>query len=135
MVILDGVEAKTFIHQTDATLDQAAPAQNTWYTVLNTTINCRIISIAIKVADTGETLEIQLTVDGQVLTVSQAAVANTWYNLLLDANNSSIYLSTADYMRQRAFLLEARSVKFEVRKTTAAGAGTISSRIMYAKRR
>ena len=54
-------------HQEDATLTQAAPVQNTYYTVLETTQNCRLIRVTGRIETTGETLNFRITVDGQVI--------------------------------------------------------------------
>jgi len=47
-------------HQPTATLTQAAPVQNTWYTILDTIANGRLIGVYFKVADTGEDLQPEL---------------------------------------------------------------------------
>lgn len=119
-------------HQANATLNQAAPVQNTWYTILATTTNARILLIGIAVAVANETLECRLTVDGVVYTGIQAAIAGTIYGLNFD-RNGNFYTSIVDFASYRAFLIEGRSVTVEVRKTTATGAGALTGQVMWAR--
>lgn len=118
--------------QADATLSQAAPAQNTWYTILDTTTNVRLLGVRFAVADTNETLEVRFTADGQTLSSNAlAATAGTMYYVTRVTSTNPLYLSTGD-TTSMAFLYEARSLKVEIRKTTAAGNGTITARAAYA---
>lgn len=124
-------------HQPDSAIAQAAPVQNTWYTVLAETKNARIYTINYVVADTNETIETRLTIDGNTLVNSRAATAGTIYYITLNpfANTSSgpISSTSTDPTPSRAFLVEGQSVKVEIRKTTAAGAGTLSCCVVHAK--
>jgi len=124
-------------HQPTATLTQAAPVQNTWYTILDTIANGRLIGVYFKVADTGEDLELRITIDGQTYVGVQAAVADTPYYINgIDYSSGALSVQSVLEVSQRkgAFLLEGRNIKVEVRKTSAAGAGTFSGRAEYAKR-
>jgi len=122
-------------HQADAVLSQAAPVQNDWYVLLDTTRNCVVYGIEAGVATTDETLECRVTIDGQVLTGGLApATAGTPYFILKTAESASlIWTATIFAVNQRYLGLMGRSVKIEVRKTTAAGAGTITARVQYAR--
>ena len=119
-------------YQTPATLNQAAPVQNTWYTLLDTTTNARIYEIAINIEDDNETLEVQATIDGETMqAVSLAANHSTehWCYKRASAigQNDAIAITSTDALnKQAAFILEGKSVKIEVRKTTAAGAGSLT---------
>lgn len=122
--------------QADAVLAQATPVQNTWYTVLDTTINCRVIIISTRIVTTAETLEIRLTLDGEVYIGSIAATADQPYFPAFygySVTGSLLLLTTIDSSIYRSFLCEARSVKVEVRKTTATGTGTLCGKVIYAK--
>jgi hypothetical protein len=134
--ILDLIRTElTFQHQADATLSQALPSQWAWYTILNTTLNARIISVQMMVADTAEDLQLKVTIDGNVIQVFQAAaVAGTSYVLTLGYGGFFVLSSATDYTVYKAFLFEARSVKVEVQKLTANGTGTLSGTVIYAKR-
>jgi len=118
-------------HQADATKDQANPVQNTWYTVLDTTDYVRLIGVCLYVADTAETLAVQITVDGQTVAGSGAATADTWYEIYLD-RDGTLVISNNALFQYRAYILEGRSIKVEVRKTTATGAGNLKARVYYA---
>lgn len=124
-----------FEHQPIASLDQAAPVQNTWYTILDTTTNVRIYGINYYVQATGETLELRLTIDGEVYTSTVVAVANTPYCVYFDLSAGGLIFNEVAglLMQERAFLIEGRSIKVEVRKTTAAGAGNLRGNVFYAR--
>jgi hypothetical protein len=133
--ILDSIRTElTFKHQPDATLVQAAPVQNTWYTILDTTLNCCLYSVTILVWTTGETLEVRVTIDGQILTGSVAATATTYYYVHLFLYAAGFAIDTNVFPIGKYMPLEGRSVKVEVRKTTAAGTGTLEGRAIYGKR-
>lgn len=118
--------------QPDAKLSQDAPVQNTWYTLLDTTLNAQLVALEMKVAGIGETLEVQVTIDGQVLTKSAACNADTLYYVWKSRNAADLTISTTpgNFGGQYA-TFDAQSVKIEVRKTTANGAGTITARAQH----
>jgi len=124
-------------HQADALLSQAAPVQNTWYTILAATPNVRVYGISVKVVTTGETLEVKMTIDGQTLTASFACLADTDYIYYLDlwaTATSPILMSAArGILYPNGGWIEGRSVKVEVRKTTNAGAGTLIGKVVHGK--
>jgi hypothetical protein len=128
------VAAMSFQTQADALLSQATPVQNTWYTILDTVHYAKLFGIAIAVATTGETLEVRLTVDGNVYTGSQVAVADTAYKANPYTAPTGTYLLMTTSSIQNSNELEGRSLKVEVRKTTAAGTGTITGCVTYAQR-
>lgn len=118
--------------QADALLNQAAPVQNTWYTVLNTTNNGFLYAIAFGVADTGEDLEYRITIDGVVKVNSQIAVAGTVYVPLLYLDyNSSYYIAAVGATISRIDIW-FKTLKVEVRKTSANGAGNLKASVLYA---
>jgi len=128
----------TFQHKPDSLLSQAAPVQNTWYTVLNTVSNIRLMRFAMGVADTNETLEMKITIDGNSYTGSQAAVAGNHYHGYVHFHDAGTIISfdTSENHSESSFpyLLEGRSIKVEVRKTTANGVGTITAAAQYTQR-
>lgn len=127
-----GYGFKVPAHQADATLSQAAPVQNTYYTILDTSKNVKVYIIACSVADTGETLQVTITIDGQTYTGSQAAVAGTLYSCFIGRDGAIGFASGNQNVALYA-PLTARSLKVQIKKTTAAGAGTITGRVIYAK--
>lgn len=127
-----------FEHQADASIAQAAPVQNTWYTVLDTIKNGIIYQALVVVADTNETLEMRITVDGNVLDGSVSATAGSSYFAVLQASaddelNLVLSTDTSNRPKIKDFVVQGRSIKIEVRKTTAAGTGTITARVKHAK--
>jgi hypothetical protein len=132
----DMLTALTLQHMPDAYLNQAAPVQNTWYTILDTTLNAQLAVVPFHVADTGETVEVRCTVDGQVYVASQIAVAGTEYWVVRSSYagaGCSITSSSSSFGGSSAPFL-CRSAKVEIRKTTAAGAGNLVAAVKYFKR-
>jgi len=112
-------------HQPDAVLSQANPVSATWYPVLDAK-NVRIISIVptITWAVTQPTpLEAKLTIDGNVIVfavgnpVSTIPYSAHWWEHLNETQQNLGALS--GFTPYRAFLVEGRSVKVEVRITWA----------------
>jgi len=137
--VLDLIRTElTFEHQADATLSQANPTQNNWYTVLAATANVRVIGITVRVATTGETLQCEIVVDGVTLgIVDLAAVADTDYWVVLYTASTGLFtymIAVTDDRLNRPFLIEGRNVRVRVRKTTANGTGTLASCVSYATR-
>ncbi len=127
----------TFEHQPDATLSQANPAKDTWYNVLDSKKNCKVYAITVLVWTTNETLEVRVTIDGQVLVGSVEASHTTYYYVhhkLYAAAASALAIDGNVFLIGHHAPLEGREVKVEVRKTTEAGTGTIDARVVYAKR-
>ena len=121
-------------HQPDAVLAQGAPVQNTWYPVLPVNPDCRVLSIGGGIGGVGETIEGRLTVDGVTILVTGIAFAAfTNYDV---ANNDTMSADfnwlAAGQAQFKAFLIEGQSVMFEIRKTTANGASTMTSRVKHA---
>ena len=107
--------------------------QNTWYAILNTTTNVRVIGINMMMATAAEDLECRVTIDGQTISgVQLAAVAGTYYTALLAQTSTvqSLIFTSTVYVG-RGHLFEGRSVKVEIRKTTANGANVLSGSVMY----
>jgi hypothetical protein len=123
-------------HQDDAVLAQAAPAQNTWYLVLDTT-NAIIYSMVNYVATTGETIEVRLIIDGVTYdggTVAQGADAMHWW--IKDGRYPAMTAGAANVLLNFAAgytALYGRSVKIYIRKTSAAGVGTINARVTWGR--
>ena len=127
-------------HQADAVLSQANPVSGTWYTVLDTTKNVRIIAIFTNItwATTQPTpLEVRITIDGQTeIFHLDNPTSTTWYELIAWADGGTGgFLSAEDYKNlNRPFNLEGRSVKIEARITWATTQPTpLQCRVKYAK--
>ena len=128
--------SQLYQQQADATLSQA-PVSGTKYEVLATTKNARIEGISVQCTWTVQPtpLEIHVTIDGQAFTftVANPVTATDYFaRLSTEAAITAQVLDTTDYARERAFLLEGRSVKVEAEIT----GGTVSNllaRVKYAK--
>lgn len=126
--------ALTFKHQDLVNVSNAAAVQNTWYTVLDTTLNAKVYMIRFSVSVANEDLEVRLTIDGVTYVSSKAAaVATTPYWVMFDGgltpSNGVTSLNLGIYEA-----LECRSIKVEIRKTSNNGAGTLNTRIIYGVR-
>jgi len=121
--------------QTDALLNQAAAVQNTWYTVLDTTKNVKIMFVLFRCTAVNETVQLRFTIDGLTRTLEQACVANTYYyarwgaDATTGANWYASLTVTADMNLMNP--IEGRSIKIEMRKTTATGASALQCRVPY----
>lgn len=124
--------ALTYQYQPMITFNQVTPTQDAWYTVLDTTTNVIIHGVVVLIGTTNETVQLRLTIDGQELAPSVAAVAGTYYSLYVDGRNAPLVI--AAFGAVQTLGISGRSVKVEVRKTTANGTGTLSARVVYGKR-
>jgi hypothetical protein len=124
----------TFMQQLDAVLSQVEPMQNQWYTVLETTKDCRVYAVTVLVWTANETLEVRITVDGKVLTGAVGATQTTYYYVHHQLYGSGLTIDGNMFLLGKYTPLEGRSIKVEVRKTTATGSGTLEARVIYAKR-
>lgn len=94
------------------------------------------MGIAVQIDTTNETLQIRLTKDGQVIesNASAATAGTVYYTQLKEGINALLLLiTTTSTLAYRYSLTEGRSVKVELRKTTAAGAGNLKGCVIYAK--
>lgn len=113
----------------------ASLTQNVWYTVLDTQSDVRLNGIWVYQTGAGETIELRITTERGVETISQAAVAATSYFAEISVGNSDNYwqFGTTNSMASMAFLRELRSLKVEIRKTTAAGANDTYCKVQWSK--
>ena len=135
-----GARVQVFQQQADAAISQANPVSTTLYEVLATTKNVRIISIAAYVtwAVTQPTpLEVVVSIDGitKIYLIINPVSATTYHarpTAISDDNNQTLDSSYFDH--QRAFLLEGRSVRVQVRVTWAiTQPSPLVCRVKYAK--
>jgi hypothetical protein len=117
-------------------LNQAAPVQNTWYPVLVATEGVMIYYMSALVTVVNETIELRLTIDGNARVGSLAAIFGTEYWFYLHpsyagANSlkSSVGVINAGYY----CTVKGQSITVEIRKTTAAGAGNLQSKVTWAR--
>ena len=125
-------------HQADEVLTQANPVSGTLYEVLATTKNVRVISIGTNIT-WGVTqptpLEIVVTVDGQTVIFSKTnPVSATAYEAAFESDGGTQLSNYNVAVPMRAFLLEGRSVRIQVRITWAVTQPTpLRVRVVYAK--
>jgi len=128
---------QVYEYQAPAVLNQATPVQNTWYVILAAADNVRVYGIAVNIEDVNETIEVQITVDGETIAaVGFAASHSTTYyaKMVEDAINRTdlIDLTSGVTVRSdRAFLIEGHNVKVEARKTTATGTGNLTGIVTH----
>jgi hypothetical protein len=138
-IIKDGVRIGSLVKyawedQPDANLTQALAVQNTWYPVLATTVDCRIINISFWNSLAAENLEVRVTIDGKVMLAAiNGAVDGTPYFLYLYGTSADSYDITVNLPTMyRSFMQEGQSVKVEMRKTSAIGGSTLRCIVKYA---
>lgn len=116
------------------TLNQAGPVQNTWYTILSTTKDLCIVGLVVSVQTTNETLEVEIVIDGNTYTNTNASVAGTNYTVYMSLSDTTMspVFDTGTYntsLRYGKFC--GHSIQIRIRKTTAAGAGNIRAAVLY----
>ncbi len=122
--------------QDDAVLAQANPVQNQWYTVLDTKENVRIYSIVPLIWTADETLELKVTTKNRTFTGSVNATHTTYYWAFLMMYGAGLDIAASPTKQLAGFQapIEDPSVKIEIRKTTAAGTGTLECRVVWAQK-
>lgn len=122
-------------HQTNTPLNQAAPVQNTWYTILDTTTNVIVYEACVQVDTTGENLEWRATIDGETVSGGiSPALADTVYFIYIILRSYDRFLNsnvTNLLMFAGYTPFWCRSFKLEVRKTSANGAGNLRGNILH----
>ena len=125
-----------FEYQAPAVLNQAAPVQNTWYTILDTTRCVCVYQIGVGVEDTDETLECQITVDGETIAaVGRVSLHSTELGVYVKASSitlvdNAIITPIANVLGV-TMVVEGHSVKVQVRKTTATGIGNLTGIVTW----
>ena len=117
---------------------QTTPAQNTWYTTLDGKNIC-LLGVAMLIATTGETLESKVTIDGTTYTaiagVAVNAAEHTQITFIRNGTTLNHAASAANWDLNteisRGNYLFGKAIKVEFRKTTAAGTGTLTCKILY----
>jgi hypothetical protein len=122
---------------------EAAPVQNTWYTVLRTT-NAELVSLAIGPVGANETVHFRATVDGEVFLGDATAVVDGQWTTptsvrITGIPNATVNMSASSAAKDIDFgsnnpypLLSGKSLLIEMRKTTAL-AGTLAAIGYYKK--
>jgi len=120
--------------QVDATLNVVA-VQNTWYTILPTTEDVRILEMMFQLTGFAETIEYELTVDGSTRVGTEACIVlpAEYYPIVgyryPDAN--LLKFRTVDRNAALYQAVEGHSVRIRMRKTTAAGATTVQAVVFW----
>jgi hypothetical protein len=109
-----------------ATLDQAPPVQNTWYTVLDTVKAGRLVYLSMKHDNTDNsalTINMRVTIDGVVLTAAADAAGtdNTAYYFYVDPTADALLSTTTVFNAGYYEDLRGNSIKVEVRMTGVPG--------------
>ena len=134
---LSDIETELTFQQKPEVFIEQNLTQNVWVTVLDTQTNVRLIGITILPATTGETIEWRIIIDGLTITpFATALTANTKGFGYLNHGWDALFcrLTTTEPLPRPPFIIEGRSVKVEVRKTTAAGSDLIKIRLIWAQR-
>jgi hypothetical protein len=111
-------------YQTKASLEQAPPVQNTWYTLLDTITNTELLYIAMTQLNdesAAKSCQVRITVDGQTLTSASVSLNHntTYYAYILPYGTLTI--SSNVFLAHYGYPLISKSVKVEVRLADTAG--------------
>jgi len=123
----------TFQRQADDVYNDTL-VQDTWYPVLDTQRNARIVGMGLSIDTADETLEVRFTVDGQVFTGTIVATYGDLYYVHVRTTDTTTQIYIDGTEDDKAFLMEGRTIKVEVRKTTANGAGTLTAAVGWDQR-
>lgn len=111
-----------------AQINQAPPVQNTWYTVLDTKVDVRLIWLVLR-QDNDETdnknLEIRVTMDGVALIGTIDAVNLTYYQAYLNLSADTLIVSGTKFNSGYYVDIRGRSVKVEIRITSVVGTNQV----------
>lgn len=127
-------------HNALATLDQDPPVQNTWYTILDTTEDVRLVQIQTKQTNdetVAKNLQVRITMDGETYTSGNESQNNNttyyWYVevdgtiTVTDISSSRLTAAGPGYST-----IHGQSVKVEVRITSVIGTNqTLDGRVFY----
>lgn len=111
-----------------ATLSQASPVQNTWYTVLDTTEDALLIMISIYQtnAEAGsKDLQVRLTIDGVTMTGSVSLAHNTTNLVYISWASDGLSFTGSVLLVAYYAPLPGQSVKVEFRCTSAPGTNQV----------
>lgn len=124
------------LHHADAILNQANPVQNQWYNVLPTSFNTRVIGISVNIIGAAETIEVRLTIDGNVYTGSQAQNVATEYEWvwLPRSTGTLLVAMTPIATAYHSFMCEGHSINVDVRKTSAGASTALQCCVSHAVR-
>ena len=130
------LDVKGTLKDDEVSLNQAAPVQNTWYLIIDAR-NIFVYLLDVAIITTGETLDVRLTIDGTVYTLTGlAATAGTVYRTYFTHNDTGRTLASAAAGTQLLMGtyqgLWARQFKAEIRKTTVAGTGNLRASLAKA---
>jgi len=137
-----------FEYQTPSVLNQATPAQSSWYALLGTcstagavltsVANAVVYAIGINIEDANEDIEIQAVVDGVTLpAVTFSATHSTNYMAYVNCNAitriEEITIDTRANVApdNQGIILEGKEVCIMARKTSAAGTGNLTGIVRY----
>jgi len=120
--------------QEPATLNQEAPVRNVWYTVLETTERCRVYAFCAAVEDTDETVVMRVTIDdvewGGAFNFTHSTNYYAYKYSQGIVGTAYWYLKGTETTHQ-TFIVDGKSVKIEIRKTTDAGVGNLKAICEY----
>jgi len=108
--------------------------QNTWYPVLAATgLYTFLRNICLRVETANETIELEVTVEGIVDILTLAATFGTTYIVRFSVEPSlAVPLLNAIPVITYNLDLIGHDISVRIRKTTAAGAGTLRAKVVYA---
>ena len=133
--VFSSSKSAMFSKQPAESINQAAPVQNTYYTIADLR-NARVYEISVNVEDANEDLILRVTINGEVLSSAglTATHSTNYYGYIdTDAINRLELSQLTGTKRNQSYVCEGRSVKIEVRKTTATGAGNLTGVVSWGR--
>ena len=116
---------------------ESPPVQDTWYTILDTTLNIRIVHLSVGQTNdetNAKNIETEITLDGTDYGRSQSYDDSVYYSQVISYYSEQLIHGTTGYSAGRYTDLPAQSAKVRIRLTSAAGTNqTLTGRIWYNK--
>ena len=133
-ILSDVYDTRCFKVQPPININQA-PTQNVPITVLDTTLNCRVIGLTLDSGSDNPTYSVSIIIDGQTITGSDNITASTHIHAYIHVTPTGpeILFTTSNAAGDTAsYLCEGESVKITVTKTSAGASGNLLASCLYA---
>ena len=124
---------REWVLQTPVVYSQAGAVQNTWYNALPATGRyTRLINVSFICTVINETMEIEITCDGVVNTLSLPCTFGTVYLVRMNYDTANISAIQGATITNYNLDMIGHNISIRYRKTTAAGASALYVKAIWA---
>ncbi len=126
-----------FDWEAPSSIQQGAPVNGTWYPVHDIDVPHRVKLAVFSILDTGETLELELTISGNApIVIVAAALADAINKVFENEGPQNVTEFTVEDFNSEhrvSYLFDCHSLLVRVRKTTANGVGDLNAKIQWGR--